>query len=93
MADPIELLSRAAPTSSGRASRAPRAAQREAPQVGPFIFFDHFGHRVTPGATAWRVRPHPHIGLATVTYLFDAESSIGQPGPCAGDPARRRQTG
>ena len=39
--------------------------------VGPFIFFDHFGPTVeTPGANH-DVRPHPHIGLATVTYLFD----------------------
>ncbi len=38
--------------------------------VGPFIFFDHFGPvSVVPGA-AHDVRPHPHIGLATVTYLF-----------------------
>lgn len=39
--------------------------------VGPFIFFDHFGPvQVTPEAEH-DVRPHPHIGLATVTYLFE----------------------
>lgn len=39
--------------------------------VGPFLFFDHFGpFEVEPGADI-DVRPHPHIGLATVTYLFD----------------------
>ncbi|MFO1325556.1 MAG: pirin family protein [Burkholderiales bacterium] len=39
--------------------------------VGPFVFFDHFGPvRVHPGDNH-DVRPHPHIGLATVTYLFD----------------------
>jgi redox-sensitive bicupin YhaK (pirin superfamily) len=39
--------------------------------VGPFIFFDHFGPiDVAPGANH-DVRPHPHIGLATVTYLFE----------------------
>lgn len=39
--------------------------------VGPFVFFDHFGPvTVTPGA-GHDVRPHPHIGLATVTYLFE----------------------
>lgn len=39
--------------------------------VGPFIFFDHFGPvRVEPSAQ-YDVRPHPHIGLATVTYLFE----------------------
>ena len=45
------------------------AAVRQA--VGPFVFFDHFGPiAVQPGAN-FDVRPHPHIGLATVTYLFD----------------------
>jgi redox-sensitive bicupin YhaK (pirin superfamily) len=39
--------------------------------VGPFIFFDHMGPaRLQPG-TGVDVRPHPHIGLATVTYLFE----------------------
>jgi redox-sensitive bicupin YhaK (pirin superfamily) len=46
----------------------PAARQRS---VGPFIFFDHFGPaRETPDANH-DVRPHPHIGLATVTYLFE----------------------
>lgn len=45
------------------------AAQRQA--VGPFLFFDHFGPvTIAPGGSH-DVRPHPHIGLATVTYLFD----------------------
>ena len=45
------------------------AAQRQS--IGPFVFFDHFGPLdVTPGASH-DVRPHPHIGLATVTYLFE----------------------
>jgi redox-sensitive bicupin YhaK (pirin superfamily) len=39
--------------------------------VGPFVFFDHFGPiHVAPGANH-DVRPHPHIGLATLTYLFE----------------------
>lgn len=39
--------------------------------VGPFVFFDHFGPiEVTPDKNI-DVRPHPHIGLATVSYLFD----------------------
>lgn len=43
--------------------------------VGPFIFFDHLGPVELPrGLTrAADVRPHPHIGLATVTYLFAGE--------------------
>ena len=40
--------------------------------VGPFVFFDHFGpvEVVAPGSSH-DVRPHPHIGLSTLTYLFD----------------------
>src|SRR4029453_18397327 len=38
--------------------------------VGPFIFFDHFGPIAFPPGEGIDVRPHPHIGLATVTYLF-----------------------
>ena len=43
--------------------------------VGPFIFFDHIGPAdFAPGiARAADVRPHPHIGLSTVTYLFEGE--------------------
>ena len=39
--------------------------------VGPFIFFDHFGPVTVQPDDHHDVRPHPHIGLATVTYLFD----------------------
>src|SRR6201985_143830 len=39
--------------------------------VGPFIFFDHFGPVQFVSGKGFDVRPHPHIGLATVTYLFD----------------------
>ncbi|WDD95104.1 pirin family protein [Burkholderia sp. FERM BP-3421] len=39
--------------------------------VGPFIFFDHMGPAELPAGAGLDVRPHPHIGLATVTYLFD----------------------
>ncbi len=38
--------------------------------VGPFIFFDHLGPVDFAAGTGLDVRPHPHIGLATVTYLF-----------------------
>jgi redox-sensitive bicupin YhaK (pirin superfamily) len=41
--------------------------------VGPFIFFDHFGPAEFRAGTGLDVRPHPHIGLATVSYLFDGE--------------------
>ncbi|MEM1106779.1 MAG: pirin family protein [Pseudomonadota bacterium] len=39
--------------------------------VGPFIFFDHFGPVEYAPGTGFDVRPHPHIGLSTVTYLFE----------------------
>jgi len=39
--------------------------------VGPFIFFDHMGPADFAPGQGIDVRPHPHIGLATVTYLFD----------------------
>jgi redox-sensitive bicupin YhaK (pirin superfamily) len=39
--------------------------------VGPFIFFDHFGPVTVQPSANFDVRPHPHIGLATVTYLFE----------------------
>lgn len=39
--------------------------------VGPFIFFDRMGPAVLKDGDALDVRPHPHIGLSTVTYLFD----------------------
>jgi len=39
--------------------------------VGPFIFFDRMGPAIMRAGEAMDVRPHPHIGLSTVTYLFD----------------------
>jgi redox-sensitive bicupin YhaK (pirin superfamily) len=41
--------------------------------VGPFFFFDHFGPAEFRAGAGLDVRPHPHIGLSTVTYLFDGE--------------------
>lgn len=41
--------------------------------VGPFIFLDEFGPVDLPAGQGIDVRPHPHIGLATVTYLFEGE--------------------
>lgn len=42
-------------------------------KVGPFVFFDHMGPAEFPSGKGIAVRPHPHIGLATVTYLFEGE--------------------
>ena len=55
--------------------------------VGPFVFFDHIGPVDLPQGLdrSADVRPHPHIGLSTVTYLFDGEimhrDSVGSEQP------------
>ena len=55
--------------------------------VGPFIFFDHMGPADFPKGVSREidVRPHPHIGLSTVTYLFEGEvmhrDSVGSEQP------------
>jgi len=62
----------------------PSATRR---MVGPFVFFDHMGPiDLAPGIPrSVDVRPHPHIGLSTVTYLFDGEimhrDSVGSEQP------------
>jgi redox-sensitive bicupin YhaK (pirin superfamily) len=48
----------------------PHARRR---MVGPFIFFDHFGPAEFRSGQGVDVRPHPHIGLATVTFLYEGE--------------------
>ena len=51
--------------------RALPAAERK--MVGPFIFFDHMGPAELPPGQGIQVRPHPHIGISTVTYLFEGQ--------------------
>jgi redox-sensitive bicupin YhaK (pirin superfamily) len=46
----------------------PRRLRRS---LGPFVFLDHMGPRALPPGTGVDVPPHPHIGLATLTYLFE----------------------
>jgi redox-sensitive bicupin YhaK (pirin superfamily) len=46
---------------------------RQRRMVGPFVFLDQMGPHVFASGDGLAVRPHPHIGLATVTYLFDGE--------------------
>ena len=41
--------------------------------LGPWVFFDHMGPATFAAGTGINVRPHPHIGIATVTYLFEGE--------------------
>ncbi|MFO7576345.1 MAG: pirin family protein [Pelovirga sp.] len=45
----------------------------EVRSVGPFIFFDHVGPATFPPGKGIDIRPHPHIGLATITYVFEGE--------------------
>ncbi|MDP1748942.1 MAG: pirin family protein [Reyranella sp.] len=72
MADPIELLiqGREHDLGDGFAVRRvlPSVKRR---MVGPFVFLDHFGPMAVPPGGGMEVRPHPHIGLATVSYLFE----------------------
>ena len=49
--------------------RALPSAQKR--MIGPFVFFDQMGPARFPAGRGIDVRPHPHIGLATVTYLFE----------------------
>jgi len=68
--NPVEAVVRPRPRDLGgfEVRRALPAAERR--MVGPFVFLDQMGPaRFAPG-TGIDVRPHPHIGLATVTYLF-----------------------
>jgi redox-sensitive bicupin YhaK (pirin superfamily) len=72
MTAPLLIEPRTSPLADGLVVRRtlPNARQRS---VGPFVFFDHFGPVDLPPSADSDVGPHPHIGLATVTYLLDGE--------------------
>ena len=67
----IVIVPRARDLGSFEVRRALPSAQRQ--MVGPFIFFDQMGPTEFILGVGMDVRPHPHIGLSTVTYLFDGE--------------------
>lgn len=71
--DSIEtiIIPRARDLGGFEVRRALPAPQRQ--MVGPFIFFDQAGPAEFLSGQGIDVRPHPHIGLATVTYLYDGE--------------------
>jgi redox-sensitive bicupin YhaK (pirin superfamily) len=71
--EPVALVIEARPRDLGGfgVRRALPAGARR--MVGPFIFFDHIGPTELPPGHGIDVRPHPHIALATVTYLFAGE--------------------
>jgi redox-sensitive bicupin YhaK (pirin superfamily) len=71
--DPVELVIEPRPRDIGgfEVRRLLPVAQRRS--VGPFVFFDQMGPATFAAEHGVDVRPHPHIGLATVTYLFQGE--------------------
>ncbi|GAB2176827.1 pirin family protein [Dongia sp. agr-C8] len=71
--DPVELVVEPRPRDIGgfEVRRLLPVAQRRS--LGPFVFFDQMGPTAIPAGHGLDVRPHPHIGLATVTYLFEGE--------------------
>lgn len=73
MPDPIEMIIDPRPTDLGDFEVRRVLPYRNKRTVGPFIFFDHMGPAHFPPGKGIAVRPHPHIGLATVTYLFEGE--------------------
>ncbi len=70
-ADAIEtvIVPRARDIGDFEVRRALPSAQRQ--MVGPFIFFDQFGPVLMKSGQGLDVRPHPHIGLSTVTWVYD----------------------
>ena len=72
MNEPLLIEPRRSPLVGGLIVRRalPNVHQRT---VGPFVFFDHFGPVELPPQADTDVAPHPHIGLATVTYLLEGE--------------------
>ncbi|WP_417618628.1 pirin family protein [Oceanisphaera sp.] len=69
----IELLIEPRDTDLGGFSVRRALPTRQRRMVGPWIFFDHMGPAEFAAGEGINVRPHPHINLATVTYLFEGE--------------------
>jgi redox-sensitive bicupin YhaK (pirin superfamily) len=73
MSGAVELLLTTSPHDIGSFEVRRALPKRERRHIGPFVFFDHMGPAKLAPGVGMDVRPHPHIGLATVTYLFDGE--------------------
>ena len=72
MNDEIDLIIRPRDNDLGDGFRVRRILPFHARRsVGPFVFFDHFGPVTYPAGKGFDVRPHPHIGIATVTFLYE----------------------
>ncbi len=67
----LTIVPRARDIGGFEVRRALPSAKRQ--MIGPFIFWDQMGPAAFPMGEGINVRPHPHIGLATLTYLFDGE--------------------
>ena len=72
-ADVIELLIEPAAKDLGEFTVRRALPDKRRQRVGPFIFFDHMGPAEFSPGQGVNVRAHPHIGLATITYLFEGE--------------------
>jgi hypothetical protein len=71
--DAIQLIISPRSTDLGDFSVRRTLPNKTRQSVGPWIFFDHMGAADFPAGKGISVRPHPHINLATVTYLFEGE--------------------
>ncbi len=71
--DVIELLIEPAAKDLGEFTVRRALPDKRRQRVGPFIFFDHMGPAEFSPGQGVNVRAHPHIGLATITYLFECE--------------------
>jgi len=69
----VELVIKPKPKDLGEFTVRRVLPSPECRKVGPFVFFDHMGPAEFPPGKGIAVRPHPHIGLATITYLFEGE--------------------
>ncbi|KAA1170995.1 pirin family protein [Marinobacter salinexigens] len=71
--DAIELLIQPKDRDLGGFSVRRLLPHKDRRMVGPWTFFDHMGPAIFQAGDGINVRPHPHINLATVTYLFEGE--------------------
>ena len=69
----IEIVVRGRPAPIGSLGVTRLLPERRRRNVGPFVFLDHMGPVTLAPGEGFDVRPHPHIGLSTVTYLFHGE--------------------
>lgn len=71
--DPVELVLSGKAHDIGALEVKRSLPQAKRRHVGPFVFLDEMGPATLAPGAGMDVRPHPHIGLSTVTYLFDGE--------------------